>query len=96
MEKRPEMEGLSALFRVAMRLGKRRALPDTPEGRLKNWVETAKAHIMAKVEHPFRVMKQPWALRRHGCAMAKNRCKVKMMAAMTNLYLARRQRIATG
>jgi hypothetical protein len=40
----------------AMRPGKRRVLPDTPEGRLDDLVETAKAHIRAKVEHPFRVI----------------------------------------
>jgi IS5 family transposase len=38
---------------VAMRHGKRRVLPDTPEGRLADLVETAKAHIRAKGEHPF-------------------------------------------
>ena len=56
--KRPEMEGTAADFRVAMRPGKRRVLPDTPEGRLQDLIETAKAHIRAKVEHPFRVIKQ--------------------------------------
>jgi len=39
-----------------MRPGKRRVLPDTPEGRLDDLVETAKAHIRAKVEHPFRLI----------------------------------------
>ena len=39
-----------------MRPGKRRALPDTPEGRVDYLIETAKAHIRAKVEHPFRVI----------------------------------------
>jgi IS5 family transposase len=32
--KRPEISGAAAEFRVAMRPGKRRALPDTPEGKL--------------------------------------------------------------
>lgn len=97
IEKRQEMEGSSALFRVAMRPGKRRALPDTPEGRLANWVETAKAHIRAKVEHPFRVMKQQWGFQKTRLrGIAKNHCKVKVMAALTNLYLARRQLMATG
>ena len=53
IEKRAEMAGKSTTFRVAMRLGKRRILPDTPDGRLIDLVETAKAHIRAKVEHPF-------------------------------------------
>ena len=54
--KRDEMQGRGIGFRVAMRPGKRRVLPDTPEGRLDDLVETAKAHIRAKVEHPFRVI----------------------------------------
>lgn len=56
--KRPEMAGTAAEFRVAMRPGKRRALPDTPDGRLQDLIEAAKAHVRAKVEHPFRVIKQ--------------------------------------
>jgi IS5 family transposase len=58
IEKRAEMAGKSTTFRVAMRPGKRRVLPDTPDGRSLDLVETAKAHIRAKVEHPFRVIKQ--------------------------------------
>ncbi len=56
IKKRSEMEGQGIGFRVAMRSGKRRALPDTPEGRVDDLIETAKAHIRAKVEHPFRVI----------------------------------------
>jgi IS5 family transposase len=41
-----------------MRPGKRRALPDTPEGLLDDLIETAKAHTRAKVEHPFRVIQR--------------------------------------
>ena len=97
IEKREEMEGKTAKFRVAMRPGKRRALPDTPEGRLENLVEAAKAHIRAKVEHPFRVIKQQFGFQKTRLrGMAKNRCKVNVLAALTNLYLARRQLIATG
>ncbi len=54
--KRPELLGKTMEFRVAMRPGKRRGLPDTPEGRLQDLIETAKAHIGSKVEHPFRVI----------------------------------------
>jgi IS5 family transposase len=52
IEKRQEMEGMNAKFRMAMRLGKRRALPDTPDGRLENLFETAKAHIRARWSTP--------------------------------------------
>jgi IS5 family transposase len=51
--KRQEMAGKTMEFRVAMRPGKRRGLPHTPEGRMQDLIETAKAHIRSKVEHPF-------------------------------------------
>jgi IS5 family transposase len=41
--KREEMKGKAIRFRVAMRPGKRRVLPDTPEGRLDDLIETALA-----------------------------------------------------
>jgi IS5 family transposase len=41
--KRREMAGKTTAFRVAMRPGKRRVLPDTPEGRLLDLIETALA-----------------------------------------------------
>ena len=62
--KRPEMEGMAAEFRVAMRPGKRRALPHTPDGRLQDLIETAKAHVRAKVEHPFRVIKHQFGFQK--------------------------------
>ena len=64
IEKREEMQGRGIGFRIAMRPGKRRVLPDTPEGRLDDLVETAKAHIRAKGEHPFRVMKQQFGFQK--------------------------------
>ena len=39
-------------------------LPDTPEGRLDDLVETAKAPIRAKGEHPFRVIKQQFGFQK--------------------------------
>jgi IS5 family transposase len=93
----PEMAGKTTELRVAMRPGKRRALPDTPEGRLQNLIETAKAHIRSKVEHPFRVIKQQFGFQKtrlHG--LAKNRCKINVLAALTNLFLARRRLLTTA
>ncbi len=56
IEKREEMQGKGKGFPVAIQPGKRRALPDTPERRLDALIESAKAHIRAKGEHPFRVI----------------------------------------
>jgi IS5 family transposase len=55
---RPEMADSEADFRVAQRPGKRRLLPNTPDGHLLDLIETAKTHIRSKLEHPFRVHKQ--------------------------------------
>jgi IS5 family transposase len=92
IEKRAEMEGRGIGFRVAMRPGKRRALPDTPEGRVDDLIETAKAHIRAKVEHPFRVMKRQFGFEKTRLrGMFKNRCKVNVLAALANLFMVRHQ-----
>ena len=90
------MAGMAAEFRVAMRPGKRRVLPDTPDGRLQDLIETAKAHVRAKVEHPFRVIKHQFGFQKTRLRfLAKNRCKINVLAALTNLFLARRLAFAT-
>jgi len=90
--KRPEVTGTAAQFRVAMRPGKRRALPEPADGRL---LETAKAHVRCKVEHPFQVIKHQFGFQKTRLrGLAKNRCKINVLAALTNLFLARRQLIA--
>jgi IS5 family transposase len=90
IEKREEMKGKAVGFRVAMRPGKRRALPDTPEGRLDDLIETAKAHIRAKGEHPFRVIKRQFGFQKTRLrGMMKNGCKVNVLAALANLFMAR-------
>ena len=92
IEKRETMKGKVIGFRVAMRPGKRRALPDTPEGRLVDLVETAKAHIRAKGEHPFRVIKQQFGFQKTRLrGMLKNHCKVNVLAALSNLCTARQR-----
>jgi IS5 family transposase len=92
VEKRDEMQGRGNGFRVAMRPGKRRVLPQTPEGRLDDLIETAYAHIRAKGKHPFRVMKQQFGFQKTRLrGMLKNRCKVNGLAALSNLFMARRR-----
>lgn len=74
-----------------MRSGKRRVLPEIPERRLQDLIETAKAHVRSKVEHPFRVMKQQFGFQKTRLrGLAKNRRKINVLAALTNLFLTRR------
>ena len=80
-----------------MRLGKSRALPDTPDGRLQDLIEAANAHVRAKFEHPFRVIKQQFCFEKTRLrGLAKNHCKINVLAALTNLYLARGHLLAAA
>ncbi len=47
---------------------------------------------MGTAEHPFRVIKQQFGFQKTRLrGMAKNRCKVNVLAALTNLFLARQK-----
>jgi len=94
--KKPEMAGKRKEFRVAMRPGKRRDLPDNPKGRMQDPIETARAHARSKDELPFWVIKQQFGFQKTRLrGLAKNRYKTNVMAALTNLFLVRRRLLAT-
>jgi len=94
--KRAEIAGHSAEFRVAMRPGKSRVLPHTPEGRSADMVETTKALIRSKVEYSFRVIKQQFGFHKTRLrGLAKNGGKSNVLLALSTLFLARRQLLAT-
>lgn len=93
--KREELQGNQTQWHIAMRPGKRKALD--PNRTLHQWLEKAeqlKASIRAKVEHPFRVIKQQFGhakVRYRG--LAKNTSRLTVMFALGNLWMARRQLI---
>ena len=91
--KREEVQGIEANWHVAMRPGKRRALDkDSPMGAVLDQLEHVKARIRAKVEHPFRVIKQQFGhakVRYRG--LAKNTARLTMLFALSNLWMVRRQ-----
>jgi IS5 family transposase len=90
--KRPDArEGTT--WHVAMRPGKRRALDKTKaSGQLTEQVEKIKASILAKVEHPFRMIKQQFKhvkVRYRG--LAKNTAQLKTLFVLSNLWMVRRK-----
>ena len=91
VDKRPEAQGPTWL--VAMQPSKRKALDTTRKwARLLEKAEQLKAHVRAKVEHPFRVVKQQFGhakVRYRG--LAKNTARLTMLFALSNLWMARRQ-----
>ena len=95
--KRPEMAGKATEFRVAMRPGKSKALRDTPDARLQDLIEKSRPYIRSKDEHPFRVIKQQFGFQKTRLrGLAKNRCKINVMSALTNLYFARGHPLAAA
>ena len=58
-------------------------------------MERVKAHVRAKVEHPFRVLKQQFGFRKtRRRGLAKNYSKVMVLATLTNLFLERKKLLA--
>lgn len=97
IHKRKELKDKKIQWHVALRPGKRRALPETPEGQLWRQIEHTKARIRAKVEHPFRVIKRQFGytkVRYRG--LAKNTAQLKTLFALSNLWMVRRTLLETG
>ena len=95
VDKRPEAQGPT--WFVAMQPGKRKALDTTRKwARLLEKAEQIKAGVRAKVEHPFRVVKQQFGhtkVRYRG--LTKNTARLTMLFALSNLWMARRQVLGT-
>jgi IS5 family transposase len=91
--KREELKEIEAQWHVAMRPGKRRALEKNNEAdAIADKIEKVKASIRAKVEHPFRVIKQQFGyakVRYRG--IKKNTQRLVMMFALSNLWMVRKQ-----
>ena len=84
-------------WHIAMRPGKRRVLTDSAKDRITNKLETLKAQVRAKVEHPFRVIKIQFGfIKARYRGMAKNRAQLHMLFALANLYMVRRRLMAMG
>jgi transposase, IS5 family len=92
IHKREEVKNLDVTWHVAMKPGKRRALnPKRKSHRLMEKAEQLKASVRARVEHPFRVIKQQFGyakVRYRG--LAKNTARLTMLFAMSNLWMVRK------
>ena len=86
-----------AAWHIAMRPGKRRALTGSAQDRITDQLETLKARVRAKVEHPFRVIKIQFGfIKARYRGMAKNQAQLHMLFALANLYMVRRRLMAMG
>lgn len=90
-DKRPEAEGKTVQWHVAMKPSVRRKWRDTPRiGSMIELAEKHKASVRAKVEHPFRVIKRQFGhakVRYRG--LMKNTAQLMTLFALSNLWMAR-------
>lgn len=95
IEKREENQNSKVQWEVAMRPGKRRALPDTPIGHLQDRIEQIKASIRAKVEHPFKIVKNLFGMKKvRYRGLAKNTAQLYTLFGLANLLIAKRRLFA--
>ena len=95
VEKREENQDCTVKWFVAMRPGKRKALPDTELGRMDEEIEKLKASIRAKVEHPFHFVKNLFGHQKNRYwGLAKNTAQLFTLFALANLVIAKRRLFA--
>jgi len=95
VEKRPENRETVVKWHIAMKRNKRKALPHNAAGRVADAMETLKAKIRARVEHPFHVLKNLFGHRKvRYRGLAKNEAQLFSLFGFANLMLAKR-RLAT-
>lgn len=96
VHKRPE--AAAPTWHVAMRPGKRKRLDLRFKwARMLDEAEHLKASVRAKVEHPFRVLKQQFGytkVRYRG--LAKNTAQIRTLFMLSNLWMARRNLLASA
>ncbi|CAG7817120.1 unnamed protein product, partial [Allacma fusca] len=91
VDKRAQAANSQVTWHIAMRKGLRKKLDlGTQLGLLKEKYEQTKASMRAKVEHPFRVIKQQFGFNKvRYRSIAKNDNKLQTMFALANLWLVR-------
>ncbi len=96
VEKREELKDLDIDWPVAMKRGKLKALPeDSPLGQLLRKLETVKARIRSKVEHPFHIVKNLFPFRKvRYKGLAKNTAQLHTLFGLANLVIAKRRLLA--
>lgn len=97
VEKREENRNSSVKWHVALRPGKRKALPNTLHGQLQELDVKAKARVRARVEHPFHIIKNLFGLKKTRYrGLRKNVAQLFTLFGLANLVVAGRQLVKTG
>jgi IS5 family transposase len=95
-DKREELKRKRIDWHIAERRHKVKALP---QGELKDvtlWLEHLRAKVRARVEHPFRVIKQQFGFQKtryHG--LAKTGAQLNTLFALSNLWMVQRRMLSS-
>jgi hypothetical protein len=92
VEKREELKDREIDWQVAMKRGKLKAMPeDSVLGQLLRKLESVKASIRSKVEHPFHIVKNLFHFRKvRYKGLAKNTAQLHTLFGLANLMIAKR------
>ena len=89
-QKRVKNEGID--WNIAGKRGKLKAMPEGPLKEATQEFETLKARLRARVEHPFRVVKQQFGFQMvRFKGLAKNTAQMLMLFALANLWMVRKK-----
>lgn len=96
VEKREDLKEREIDWQVAMKRGKLKAVPeDRVLGQLLRKLESVKASIRSKVEHPFHIVKNLFHFRKvRYKGLAKNTAQLHTLFGLANLMIAKRRLLA--
>ncbi len=95
-DKREELKDRDVNWQIAMKRGKLKVVPeDTLVGQLLRKLESLKASIRSKVEHPFHIVKNLFHYKKvRYKGLAKNTAQLHTLFALANLMIAKRKLLA--
>lgn len=93
--KREELQGKRIDWQIAERRHTVKALPEGEHKDVTVWLEHLRAKVRARVEHPFRVIKQQFGFQKvRYRGLAKNAAQLNTLFALSNLWMVRRRMLA--
>ncbi len=89
-DKREELEDCTAQWHIAAKRGTIKKMPEDAVKQATQALETVKAAIRARVEHPFRVIKRQFGYQKvRFKGLAKNSAQILTLFALSNLWMVR-------
>jgi IS5 family transposase len=96
-DKRPGMKKRGRTWHIAAKRGAIKAMPEDELKEATKALESIKAAVRSKVEHPFRVIKRQFGYQKvRFKGLAKNTGQILTLFALSNLWMARQRLLLTA